>query len=368
MVMTVGRQVSLLSTIATSKPIKSIQQPGHWAGCRVARLDANIKDMRTMISTSTVQEVRDQRASLRNPLLIARLRLECADVREVLIIVRRVGPSPCDGAWGGGAVGSIRREIAIAVLFDGGLDTVPVGQGGLEQFARDISAIGETGSLWNTGGWRSGDTVEGIVLLSALRPSLEQRRTGLVVWEIWLSRVGKQGQDSRDPTRRTCLAGRDHDAQIHEMIIEPAAVAPEARLNDVHILASNRVLDLAAAFSRRELGQDAVAWWQAERITDAVDQGRVRVSAENHDVADHDDGSIGLYKGSGVIRRNRRRVTGVGRRPTTKSWELARCGRGQESGLAAGGTRPKARQPNGSDDRQGSEVFRQLQVQVDDDD
>lgn len=63
---------------------------------------------------------------------------------------------------------------------------------------------------------------------------------------------------------------------------------PASRLDNVHVLATNRVLDLAAALSHLELGQDAVAWWNREDAADLVNQLRVGVATEDDNIADHD--------------------------------------------------------------------------------
>lgn len=60
-----------------------------------------------------------------------------------------------------------------------------------------------------------------------------------------------------------------------------------AGLYDIDILASHRVLDLAARFSTGELGENAMAWRNAEDVAHVVYEVRMRVAREDNDVLDH---------------------------------------------------------------------------------
>lgn len=70
------------------------------------------------------------------------------------------------------------------------------------------------------------------------------------------------------------------------MIVDRAA----ARLDDEDILATDRVLDLAACLADRELAQDAVSQGNTEHVADAVGQLRVGVARQDDYVADHSGG------------------------------------------------------------------------------
>jgi hypothetical protein len=73
------------------------------------------------------------------------------------------------------------------------------------------------------------------------------------------------------------------DAEVHEVVIDLAAT----RLYYVDILPANTVLDLAAAFPNLELAQYAIAWRDAERVTDILDEFRMGVASQNNDISDH---------------------------------------------------------------------------------
>lgn len=73
------------------------------------------------------------------------------------------------------------------------------------------------------------------------------------------------------------------DAELHEVVVDRATT----RLDDEDILATDRVLDLAASLAARELAEDAVAQGDAEHVAYAVGQLRVRVAREHDNVADH---------------------------------------------------------------------------------
>lgn len=99
-----------------------------------------------------------------------------------------------------------------------------------------------------------------------------------------MPRVGEERNDGSDTLSRAGLAGGNHDAEVNEMIVDMAG----SGLDDVNILASDRVLDLAATFAAGELGQDAITGRDAEDVADIVRQLRVGVAAQEDDVANHD--------------------------------------------------------------------------------
>ena len=120
------------------------------------------------------------------------------------------------------------------------------------------------------------------------------RGTGLLVGQVGLPRVGKQRKDCSNPSRRTSLASRYHDAKIHEVVVELASIATKAGLDDIDILAANRVLNFATALSGRELGQDATAGRETKVVAHTVDKLGVGVATQNDDVSDH----VGVWRGS----------------------------------------------------------------------
>jgi len=113
--------------------------------------------------------------------------------------------------------------------------------------------------------------------------SARQGRASLVVGPIGLPGVGEERDDGGNSLRRSRLAGRDHNAEVDEVVVDAAG----AGLDDVDILAADGVLDLAAALAAREFCEDAVAGRDAEEVADIFRQLRVRVAAEEDDVADH---------------------------------------------------------------------------------
>lgn len=158
--------------------------------------------IRTMISTSAGKEVGYQRPRLGNPLLVARLCLEGAEVRHVLIVVRRVTANDarhraCHTLT---VCSKIRLSVGVPVgLLDGRHGAIAIGQCLFSQAARNVGGTDEPGTAGDTGGWGSRDALKGVVLLAALGTSLEERCTGFLVREVGLPRVGEEGQDGRDP-------------------------------------------------------------------------------------------------------------------------------------------------------------------------
>lgn len=106
------------------------------------------------------------------------------------------------------AVGSRRavdKPMAAAVAI-----AVAVGEGGSAHDSRHVGVIVEARRLVDSGAWRCGDGLEGVLLLGDLRGRFRKRSACLVVGEIWLSRIGKQRKDCGDPLGRSNLASRDH--------------------------------------------------------------------------------------------------------------------------------------------------------------
>lgn len=214
-----------------------------------------------MIAAGAGQKVGHKGTRLRNPLLVTGLGLETVDDGEILVVM--------------GSILLLRATIR---------------QGVLDHLVGDVGAVGKARSLGHAGTGGGRDTVESVLILSILAVGggrLVQRSAGLVVGQIGLPRVGEQGKDSGDSASRTSLAGRDHDAEVHEMVIEPAAIATEASLDDVDILSAHGILNFATTFARGELGQDPAAGGQAENTADALHQFGVGVTAEDDNVTDH---------------------------------------------------------------------------------
>jgi len=91
----------------------------------------------------------------------------------------------------------------------------------------------------------------------------------LSVWEVGLPGVRKQGHDDRDASGGAHLACRDHDAKLDEVIVDAVSCCADAEgLDDVYILAAERVLDLASCLARGKLGEDSLQWDNAQRGTD----------------------------------------------------------------------------------------------------
>ena len=67
------------------------------------------------------------------------------------------------------------------------------------------------------------------------------------------------------------------------MIVDLAA----ARLNNVDILSTDRVLDLKTALTDREFRQDSLAWSNTECVADGLYQLWVRLSAVDDNIARH---------------------------------------------------------------------------------
>jgi hypothetical protein len=61
-----------------------------------------------------------------------------------------------------------------------------------------------------------------------------------------------------------------------------------ARLDDIDILATNGVLDLAARFAAGEFAKNTVARWDTEDVGDALNKLGVGVSSEENDIANPD--------------------------------------------------------------------------------
>ncbi len=195
-----------------------------------------IQASHTVVGTGTGQEIGHEGASLRNPLLVPGPGLEGTNVRHVLVVVRRV-TAGLDRAGNTLAVGP---KVAVTVgLLDRRHGRGAVGQGGLGQTVGDVGAIDEAGAAGHAGGGGGRDAVEGVVLLAAVGAGLEEGGARLLVREIGLPRVGEQGKDGGDAAGRARLTRRDHDAQVHEVVVELAAIAAGTGLDDVDIFAAH---------------------------------------------------------------------------------------------------------------------------------
>ena len=75
--------------------------------------------------------------------------------------------------------------------------------------------------------------------------SFDKRSSSFVVWNIALPRVGEQWQDSGDFPRRSGLAGRDGDEQLHEVVIDLST----ARLYDIDIFPTHGFFDLNSSLA-----------------------------------------------------------------------------------------------------------------------
>ena len=271
-----------------------------------------------MVGAGACEEVGHQGSRLGNPLLIARLGLKGIYRGEVLVVVlgeggllrRRDGagvavaiagavdPVRAIGhmcAVGATSICAIRGKVVLPIrgpVTDGRLGSVRGPR--MSQSAGEIGGIGKADAPGDAGGWCRRYAVKCVVLLAVVGARLEQGRTGFLVGEIGLSRVGEEGQDGCDTAGRPRLAGGYHDAQIHEVVVELGAVAAEARLDDVDILAAHRVLDLTAALARRKLAEDAVAGRDAQNTAYALDELWVGVAPKDHNIPDHGDGSVTL--------------------------------------------------------------------------
>ena len=271
-----------------------------------------------MVGAGACEEVGHQGSRLGNPLLIARLGLKGIYRGEVLVVVlgeggllrRRDGagvavaiagavdPVRAIGhmcAVGATSICAIRGKVVLPIrgpVTDGRLGSVRGPR--MSQSAGEIGGIGKADAPGDAGGWCRRYAVKCVVLLAVVGARLEQGRTGFLVGQIGLSRVGEKGQDGRDAAGGACLAGGDHDAQIHEVVVELGTVPTEASLYDVDILSAHRVLDLAATFARRKFAEDAVAGGNAQNRADALNELWVGVAPEDHNVSDHGDGFVSL--------------------------------------------------------------------------
>jgi len=85
-------------------------------------------------------------------------------------------------------------------------------------------------------GARSGRTAfECEVTSIDFRGSFRQGCSDLIIGQVGLSRIGEQRKDSSDSLCGSSLAGRDHNAEINEIVIDLTT----SRLDDVDIFASD---------------------------------------------------------------------------------------------------------------------------------
>lgn len=219
-----------------------------------------------VVGTSAGEKISNERTGLGDPLLVAGLGPEGGgNGIGVLVVVR------CEASVrGGGALGNmaaavtgadaghgirpLRGMICAAGFRNGGL---------LELLGEVVGAIAQAIAARTTRTRRGRHALKGVVLSSGFRV-LGQGRTGFVIGPVGLSRVGEKRNDGGDSFGRAGLAGRDHDAKVDEVVVDVA----RARLDDEDILATYGIFDFAAAFSARELGQNAVAGGDAEEVAD----------------------------------------------------------------------------------------------------
>jgi hypothetical protein len=129
-----------------------------------------------------------------------------------------------------------------------------------------------------------GSAVEGVVAIAVhLGRSLGERSASLVVRNVALSRVGEKRKDGGDALGRGSFAGRDGDEQLHQVVIDLAA----AGLDDEDILSSDRVHDLDASLSDRELAKQDVCRRNTEVVADCLGKLRMRAAAQNDQIAHH---------------------------------------------------------------------------------
>lgn len=160
-----------------------------------------------MVCSSASQEVRDESSGLCNPLLVARLCLESVDRLWVLVVVRSVSASiRGDGVGVISFGGGITAAACVFAIEPRGRITVRHRDFG--QHLCDVDSVVETHTLGQTWTGSRGDAFKGV--FAGLAGSLVQRCPSFVVWEVGLSRVGKEGQDGGDFPGRASLAGRDH--------------------------------------------------------------------------------------------------------------------------------------------------------------
>lgn len=120
-----------------------------------------------------------------------------------------------------------------------------------------------------------------------------------------MSGVREERNNGSNPLGRPNLAGRDHNAEVNEVVVDIAGTG----LDDVDILASDGVLDLAAAFTAREFVQNPVTGRDTENAADSLGELRVGIASQNDNIADHGEYVvrivIDLGKGRKVLRRKR---------------------------------------------------------------
>lgn len=215
-----------------------------------------------MVRARTCQEIRHQCSGLGHPLLVPRLSLESIDHLRVLVVVGGVI------AGHGGDTARVSFLIPIDCRF-AVASRVTVGLGCLGHHLGDVNTAAEAVALREVMAWSSRDTFKG-VFARHVRGALVEWCAGLVVWQIRLSRVGEKRQDSGDPLGRASLAGGDHyevpsvnregpcrgagvnltDAGLYEVVVDLVfRVLGAGGLDDIYILPTNSLLDLASALT-----------------------------------------------------------------------------------------------------------------------
>jgi hypothetical protein len=177
-----------------------------------------------MVGASTCEQVRNQRARLRNPLPIADLRLKSRGLGGV----RRLSRQAIDavGSMVTVEVGRLVRPVALARVHRlrtpnpilnrtsraGGMAAITLVQLHstelVVQCRRAIRQACALGLIWM---WCLRARVEGVGAGSRATGYLRQRCARLVVGDVGLARVGEEREDGRDALRRGGAAGGDGD-------------------------------------------------------------------------------------------------------------------------------------------------------------
>ncbi len=175
-----------------------------------------------------------------NPSLVSRLSLECGYERGVLVVVRGITSSTrvCEdvlvmgqgsvsigvavGVTVGMAIGmtirvaicvAVRVAISIKVVFTVGTRrrvSYSIRKRGSAHDPCEVGLLIEARGLNDTRSRGGRDTLEGVLVLRDFDGMLRERCPNLIVRQVWLSRVGEQGEHSSDALGRARFASRYH--------------------------------------------------------------------------------------------------------------------------------------------------------------
>jgi hypothetical protein len=248
-----------------------------------------------VIGASAGKKIGDKSTSLCDPLLVTSLGLE---VRRSLVksshrlvtVGASIGQGRCEGVVVKvlGLLRGDRLHGGTARHLDGtaAARTVTVGVD-LHVHQLLVQVVGTTlhsSAFCLTRHGSCGSAVEGVVAIAVhLSRSLGERSASLVVRNVALSRVREEGEDGGDALGRGGFACRDGDEQLHQVVIDLAA----AGLDDEDVLSSDRVHDLDASLSDRELAKQDVCWGNTEMVADCLGQLGMRATAQNDQIAHH---------------------------------------------------------------------------------